>query len=71
MGTQQDDLGPLVFFLPPQLILRSLQSTLRLGYLDDLSLGDRQETVTRDELRQMWLRLLGQLPMIWFPTPRL
>ena len=49
MGPQQGDpLGPLLFCLPLQPALRSLVSSFRIGYLDDLSLGGRPEDVGHD-----------------------
>jgi Reverse transcriptase (RNA-dependent DNA polymerase) len=49
MGPQQGDpLGPLLFCLPLQPVLRSMRSGFRLGYLDDLSLGGKKEDVRQD-----------------------
>ena len=49
MGPQQGDpLGPLLFCLPLQPVLHSMQSDLCIGYLDDLSLGGSPETVAND-----------------------
>lgn len=49
MGPQQGDpLGPLLFCLPLQPALRSMSSSFRLGYLDDISLGGRPEDVRHD-----------------------
>src|SRR6218665_1307542 len=48
-GTQQGDtLGPLEFCLALQPVLIKLQSNLRIGYLDDLTLGGSKETVAAD-----------------------
>jgi Reverse transcriptase (RNA-dependent DNA polymerase) len=48
-GLQQGDpLGPLLFCLPIQSILSSLQSSLRIGYLDDVTLGGIASTVATD-----------------------
>ncbi|PGH38748.1 MAG: hypothetical protein CRN43_13210, partial [Candidatus Nephrothrix sp. EaCA] len=48
-GTQQGDpLGPLEFCLALQPVLVKLQSNLRIGYLDDLTLGGSKETVAAD-----------------------
>ena len=48
-GLQQGDpLGPLLFCLPIQPILSSLQSSLRIGYLDDLTLDGTASTVATD-----------------------
>jgi len=48
-GTQQGDpLGPLEFCLVVQPILIKLRSDLRIGYLDDLTLGGSKETVAAD-----------------------
>src|SRR6218665_3348565 len=42
MGPQQGDpLGPLLFCLPLQPVLRSMRSGFRIGYLDNLSLGGK------------------------------
>src|SRR6218665_3413023 len=47
--TQQGDpLGPLEFCLALQPVLVKLQSNLRIGYLDDLTLGGSKETVAGD-----------------------
>ena len=49
MGPQQGDpLGPLLFCLPLQPILLETRSSLAFGYLDDLALGGRAETVAAD-----------------------
>src|SRR6218665_3376537 len=48
-GLQQGDpLGPLLFCLPIQPLLSSLQSLLRIGFLDDLTLGGPVTTVASD-----------------------
>src|SRR6218665_4216691 len=48
-GTQQGDpLGPLEFCRALQPGLVKLQSNLRIGYLDDLTLGGSKETVAAD-----------------------
>ena len=48
-GVQQGDpSGPLLFCLAIQLILRSLPSYLRIGYMDDLTLGGDIESVSAD-----------------------
>ena len=48
-GVQQGDpLGPLLFCLTLQPILSSLSSKLRLGYLDDVTLGGSINTVNLD-----------------------
>ena len=48
-GVQQGDpLGPLLFCLTLQPILSSLSSKLRLGYLDDVTLGGSLATVSSD-----------------------
>ena len=43
-----DPLGSLLFCLPIQPILLSLQSSLRIGYLDDLTLDGTASTVATD-----------------------
>jgi hypothetical protein len=49
VGPQQGDpLGPLLFCLPLQPILLQLVSPLSFGYLDDLTLGGKAETVAAD-----------------------
>jgi len=49
MGPQQDDpLGPLPFILALQPVLQSLESDLKIGFLDDVTLGGDIETMTRD-----------------------
>ena len=49
MGPQQGDpLGPLLFCLPLQPTLRTLDADFRLGYLDDLSLGGGVEELQHD-----------------------
>src|SRR6218665_2908547 len=49
MGPQQEDpLGPLLFSLPLQPVLHSLESALRVGFLDDLTLGSEIGAVSRD-----------------------
>src|SRR6218665_2838174 len=49
MGPQQGDpLGPLLFCLPLQPVLRSMRSVFRIGYLDDLSLGGKKDDVRQD-----------------------
>src|SRR6218665_715913 len=49
VGPQQGDrLGPLLFCLPLQPILLETGSSLAFGYLDDLTLGGRAETVAAD-----------------------
>lgn len=51
MGPQQGDpLGPLLFSLPLQPTLCSLGSSLKIGFLDDLTLGGDLDTVTGDVL---------------------
>lgn len=48
-GVQQGDpLGPLLFCLTLQPILNSLSSKLRVGYLDDVTLGGKVEVVNSD-----------------------
>ena len=48
-GPQQGDaLGPLLFCKTIQPLLASLHSVLKLGYMDDLTLGGPQETVAKD-----------------------
>ena len=48
-GPQQGDpLGPLLFCNSIHPLLISLSSALRLGYVDDVTLGGSQETVARD-----------------------
>src|SRR6218665_1554416 len=48
-GLQQGDpLAPLLFCLPIQPLLSSLQSLLRIGFLDDLTLGGPITTVASD-----------------------
>ena len=49
MGPQQGDpLGPLLFSLPLQPVLHSLESVLTVGFLDDLTLGGEIGVVFRD-----------------------
>jgi hypothetical protein len=49
VGPQQGDpLGPLLFCLPLQPILLQMGSPLSFGYLDDLTLGGKAETVAAD-----------------------
>ena len=43
-----DPLGPLLFCNSIHPLLISLSSALRLGYVDDVTLGGSQETVARD-----------------------
>src|SRR6218665_224071 len=45
---QGDPLGPLLFCLPLQQILLQMGSSLAFGYLDDLTLGGRAETVAAE-----------------------
>jgi len=48
-GVQQGDpLGPLLFCLAIQPILRSLSSYLKIGYMDDLTLGGDIDSVSAD-----------------------
>ena len=48
-GPQQGDpLGPLLFCDTIQPLLTSLESELTLGYLDDVTLGGRQDVVISD-----------------------
>jgi hypothetical protein len=48
-GPQQGDpLGPLLFSLTIQPLLAGLTSVLSLGYLDDLTVGDKQTVVAAD-----------------------
>src|SRR6218665_2402467 len=52
MGPQQGDpLGPMLFSLPLQKILRELNSQLAFGYLDDVTLGGRADVVATDVQR--------------------
>ena len=48
---QGDPLGPLLFSITLQPLLESLISELSLGYLDDLTVGDKQNKVAADVLR--------------------
>ena len=49
MGPQQGDpLGPLLFCLPLQPILHTLRSRLRIGFLDDVTLGGDAVDVVSD-----------------------
>src|SRR6218665_88844 len=49
MGPQQrDPLGPLLFCLPLQPVLRLMRSGFRIDYLDDLSLGGKKDDVRQD-----------------------
>ena len=51
-GPQQGDpLGPLLFSMTIQSLLASLTSGLTLGYLDDLTVGDKQSVVAADVQR--------------------
>lgn len=46
---QRDPLGPpLLFHLPLQPTLRFLHSQLKIGYLNDMTLGGSQEAVSND-----------------------
>ena len=48
-GPQQGDpLGPLLFCNTIQPLLTSLGSVLRLGYMDDVTLGGSQDAVAKD-----------------------
>ena len=48
-GIQQGDpLGPLLFCLTVQPLLLSLQSSLTVGFMDDVTLGGPETTVARD-----------------------
>jgi len=60
-GVQQGDpLGPLLFCIVIRHILASCASAIRLGYLDDLTLGGAPDTVSKDlELVRSTLPLLG------------
>lgn len=49
MGPQQEDpLGPLLFCLLLQPILLKLSGCLTLGYLEDLTLGEKESAVATD-----------------------
>ena len=49
VGAQQGDpLGPLLFCLTIQPILAALTSPLKIGYLDDITIGGQQSTVAED-----------------------
>src|SRR6218665_2546232 len=49
LGPQQwDPLGPLLFCLPLQSVLRTLVSDFRVGYLDDISLGGNLDQIRID-----------------------
>src|SRR6218665_4062192 len=49
MGPQQrGPLGPLLFCLDLQPVLRSMRSGFRIGYLDDLSLGGKKDDVQQE-----------------------
>src|SRR6218665_3686207 len=49
LGPQQGDpLGPLLFCLPLQSVLRTLESEFRVGYLDDISLGGNLDQIRND-----------------------
>ena len=53
-GPQQGDpLGPLLFCNTIHPLIESLSSALRLGYMDDVTLGGSQEAVARDVQRIM------------------
>ena len=63
-GIQQGDpLGPLEFCIVIQPLLQSLKSSLRIGFLDDLTLGGHVDTVAADiaklaeECRRLGLEL--------------
>src|SRR6218665_1614276 len=52
VGPQQGDpLGPVPFSLPLQPVLQSLESALKVGFMDDLILGGETEAVARDVVR--------------------
>src|SRR6218665_1898405 len=49
LGPQQrDPLGPMLFCLPLQSVLRTLESEFRVGYLDDISLGGNLDQILND-----------------------
>jgi hypothetical protein len=51
-GIQQGDpLGPLEFCIVIQPLLQSLKSSLRIGFLDDLTLGGHEATVANDVVK--------------------
>lgn len=53
-GVQQGDpIGPLLFCLTLHPILNSLSSPLKIGYLDDLTLGGSRSSVNKDVLTVM------------------
>src|SRR6218665_1107842 len=45
---QRDPLGPLLFCLPLQSVLRTLEANFCVGYLDDISLGGNLEHIRHD-----------------------
>ena len=66
-GAQQGDpLGPLLFSLPFQQVLQSLESDFKLGFLDDVTLGGEMETMVRDV--QVVARLGPRLGLHLNPT---
>src|SRR6218665_940880 len=61
MAQQGDPMGPLLFCLPLQPTLRTLDADFRLGYLDDLLLGEEWK-----KFNKIWPRsLTWRLPWVF------